>query len=258
MTSAPIPRSVAVPRSRDRPGHVVRNHGTTCTRSRVRYSELVRTREWGMGSPMRKQYQRCRIYQGRGGEASGGRRATRRIAGPLFARLPLRIVVPFLLFWSLGSVVLGHELASLPLASFASAVTRPLQATLQAQGAFPRAETPGKPATRPQVAAGGLGSKPPIIAKHPVAAHAKTRVRMQRRNITSTAYTRNGSGQIATAFETSDDWQPGAFAYGLAGGTPPWLGPPSPGWFARPSVFRWGGSWQSPCDWTSRSPYAWP
>lgn len=182
------------------------------------------------------------------------------MAARLFSRLPPRILVPFLLFWSLGSVVLGHELASLPLASFASAVTRPLQLPLQVQGAFPRAETHPRPASPVQVATGGLGNKLPAVVIHK-GARAKHRVRTPHRNIARTAAVSlsNGTGQDGMASRAGfSDWQSGAFAYGFADSAPPWPGFSPQGWYGNPSGVRWAGDWRSPCDWAPRASYAWP
>ncbi len=130
------------------------------------------TRDAGQGG---SESQRCSTR--RAGSAPA------RIYARLSGRLPPRIVAPFLLFWCLGSLVLGHELASLPFASFAAAVTRPLQATLQVQGVFPHASSSDSQSARHQqgasqrltvAATGLLGRKIPVVRRAP---GAKARAR---------------------------------------------------------------------------------
>lgn len=228
--------------------------------------EPARLGEWGMGSPMRKQYQQ---RQGCGVDAYRRRRTARRMATRLGARLPLRIIVPFLLFWSLGSVVLGHELASLPLASFASAVMRPLQATLQVQGAFPHAQTHAAPVAPAQVVTGGLGNKAPVIA------HRRAGAKSGRTKHGATARAASlglSAGQSdVTLRGAPDDWQPGAYSYGYmydyaysdyaysaANSASMWAGLSPRGGFADSNAFRWSEDWQSARDWVLWPSDVWP
>ncbi len=90
------------------------------------------------------------------------RRLTRQILGRIPSRIPGQALVPFLLFWCLGSFALGQELARLPLTAFAA--VHPLQSALHAQGALGHA-LPAPHAH--QVATGLLGGKPatPAVQK---------------------------------------------------------------------------------------------
>ncbi len=91
-----------------------------------------------------------------------------------FRRIPGRMLVPFLLFWCLGSFALGEEISHLPLTSFASAIVRPLQSVGPAQGQIAHVA----PASRPHtVATGVLGGKPgaPFRRTSGKTAHGTTR-----------------------------------------------------------------------------------
>jgi hypothetical protein len=71
-------------------------------------------------------------------------------------------MVPFLVFWCLGSFALGAEMAQVPLASLVSAVERPLHAAATAQGALAHVSQHVSDVRRAasQVATGILGRKP--------------------------------------------------------------------------------------------------
>jgi hypothetical protein len=107
------------------------------------------------------------------------RRLSRQISGQALARIPGPALVPFLLFWCLGSFALGQELAQLPLAALAAAAIHPLQSALQAQGALAHAAPNPSITHTHQVATGLLGGKPPAAPAHKTSAkagHAKTKL----------------------------------------------------------------------------------
>lgn len=131
----------------------------------------------------------------------------------LRVRLPRRIIAPFLLFWCVGSLVLGHELARLPLATLASSVMRPAQSIVQAQGALSHSEPRIAP---PQMAAGLIGAKLPAPVHHSSAKH--------RGRAKTTSHALRPRSRDARALDASFDSQDHA--------------PPDAGWYD-----GWGG-WQ--------------
>jgi len=104
-----------------------------------------------------------------------GKRSQQRLTRQISGRIPGPALMPFLLFWCLGSFALGQELARMPLAALAAAAVQPLQSALQVQGALAHAA----PITHThQVATGLLGSKPPTALAHKTSgktAHGKTK-----------------------------------------------------------------------------------
>jgi hypothetical protein len=169
----------------------------------------------------------------------------------LGARLPRRIAVPFLLFWCLGSLVLGHELASFPFASIATAVMRPLQATLQVQGMIPGSDSSGashsqrqQDATQRLTVAALLGRKIPVVSRARAAkagARSKVARRMSRDLSVSTRLAqRSAWGDPAeTGYAPAfGAWQQMPVAVGYA---PPW------------HAFSWddGDGWNAHVSWES-------
>lgn len=210
---------------------------------------------------MRKQN---RQRQERGSRLCGAGRVSRWTRRSLGARLPRRIVAPFLLFWCLGSLVLGHELASLPLTTFAAAVTRPLQSLQSALQAQPvRSPVEAAPARRPpQTAAGVLGREPPA-SPHIAAGKARVKVKGNART-SRTSYRSSAPADSSDAWSTAwGDW-PAPDDDGFFDGAPPWYAASGYGaagydapaaaadWGARPGWMAGafgGGCARGTCDW---------
>lgn len=175
-------------------------------------------------------------------------------------RIPCRMLVPFLLFWSLGSLVLGGEVSRLPLARFASAIVRPSHAVAAAQGQLARVAADQRVRL---VATGILGGKPAATAKHiarkPARTRARSSARIALRTGRATTWTTRGSAGMPWGYDeaSASGWMPSMWPSwhmsGMWDSHGPWTQRAQWGqrwqWAGRPAWSMWGASGDGRAGW---------
>jgi hypothetical protein len=154
--------------------------------------------------------------------APARRRRLRRVSH----RVPRRVLVPFLLFWCLGSFALGQEAARAPLlAIVASAVGAIEHSPLAAHAGAPRTRahtTSSATAPRvPLIAAGSLGVKPPTVALP-----ARPGRHARHKRLTQIALRVRGSGWWSGIGVSLTDF-PSTLWLAVYPPTPPWVAFPA-------------------------------